>query len=151
LTYVTTSTARETNRKDGKHIAVTVKAAEVFKKGDIVKTKAADGLGYKAFANAAAATGDIFCGVALENKTAAAGDADIVRVDTCGVHEFDIATTTLAAALGRPVYHEDGASGTPTTVVIAAPTHGCRVGVVVGLVSVTKVRVKLEGFVTPAT
>jgi hypothetical protein len=146
MAYSTTTTIRETGVQDGKYIALLAKAAQVFKKGDIVVIDATDGLAYKAWAHATTAAGDIFAGVAMESKTAAAGDADTIKVNTKGVHEFDIATTSQAAGLGRPVYHEDGTSGNAQLVVIAAPaTHYLRVGVIVGLVSTTKVLVKIEG------
>jgi hypothetical protein len=149
MAYGTTTAIRETGVADGRFVACLAKAAQVFKKGDIVVIDATDGLAYKAYADAGYANGDIFAGIANDSKIAAAGDTDTIVVDTEGIHELTIAATNQATAVGRPVYHEIG-EGTAQTVTLTAPAPYLRIGIVTGLVSTTKVLVDIEGFLNIA-
>lgn len=128
--------------------AVAVKTAEAIKKGDIVLIKAADGLAYVAFATAASATGDMFAGIAYEDKTSAA-DTDTVRVIVAGEVELTFASAAQAN-VGDTVWHDNGTNGGIRTVAASAGTHACPVGVVTELSGTNLVRVKLKAFDTAA-
>lgn len=114
-------------------------------KGDIVILVAATGLAIALVADASVGTGDAFVGISAETKLTAAASTSIDVYDT-GTFVVPTSDTAADGAIGNIAYADCHTSGNQQKMIIGiSQTHDMACGLVVGRVSTTHYRVKIDG------
>lgn len=136
-----TTADREVNYQDGEVISYLVGTNENIPKG--VAVTLISGTGYAVNGTDGNSNTVHFLGVSAEgvDNTAGAAGAKDINVRQKGVFDFVVAATAAQTWIGSRAYLTDN-----QTVAIAANTSSVAVGVIVGIVSYTKVRVKIDGY-----
>lgn len=136
-----TTTDRQVNYQDGEIISYLVGTNEKIPKGVLVTC--VPGTSYAVNGTDGNTNTVIFLGVSDEecDNTGGAAGAKSIKVRQKGVYDMVIAATAAQTMIGSRAYLTDN-----QTIAIAANTSQTAVGVIVGVVSYTKVRVKIDNF-----
>lgn len=143
MTFVASTAARETQRKDDKILSIPMMDNVSIFKGDLVLI---DATGYARPVYATGTTADTFVGVAMESVdntlTGHAAGLKSIRVYRDGSFIFTKASAAQTD-VGIAVYTDVSAAGTPQTVLTAA-SKASFVGIVTEYVDATHVRVAIN-------
>lgn len=147
MAWAASTVAREAEQQDPDIIAVLMPTGTTIYQGDLVVTKAADGLAYSVYE-----TGeqyDSFLGVAAETVTAA-NATTYIKLHTQGVFAF-VHAAAAQVNIGAIAYTDPSAGSADVIHATSQPaTHSIRVGKIMGRTGTTHLLVKIAPhFVAP--